>query len=186
MNSASLESVRVLAIDPTSRGFGFAVMEGPELLVDWGVRSAGYSDKNSRCVQLIVDLIHRYQPDVLVVEDLRHGMVRRSPRVRDLIAAVSELAGKGRIGVRRFTTREIKQALGAGARNKEQIALEICKRLPELAPRLPHHRYPWMSEDYRTGIFDSVALALTYFHLKLQKRKDVLLDLGINGSNHAQ
>lgn len=28
---------RILAIDPTPRGFAFAVLEGTELLVDWGV-----------------------------------------------------------------------------------------------------------------------------------------------------
>lgn len=28
---------RVLAIDPNSRGFGFAVLEGPDRLIDWGV-----------------------------------------------------------------------------------------------------------------------------------------------------
>ena len=37
------------------------------------------------------------------------------------------------------------------------------KRFPELAPRLPRSRKPWMSEDYRMSIFDAVALALTFF-----------------------
>ena len=30
----------LLAIDPTSRGFAFAVLEAPAFLVDWGSRSA--------------------------------------------------------------------------------------------------------------------------------------------------
>jgi hypothetical protein len=29
---------RVLAIDPTHRGFGYVILEGPERLIDWGTR----------------------------------------------------------------------------------------------------------------------------------------------------
>ena len=29
---------RIIAIDPTTKGFGFAVMEGPEDLIDWGIK----------------------------------------------------------------------------------------------------------------------------------------------------
>jgi len=41
------------------------------------------------------------------------------------------------------------------------------QRFPELAPRLPRFRKPWMSEDYRMSIFDAVAFGLTsikYFY----------------------
>ena len=46
---------------------------------------------------------------------------------------------------------------------KQEIAIAIAERFPELAPRLPRFRKPWMSEDYRMSIFDAVALALTFF-----------------------
>ena len=46
---------------------------------------------------------------------------------------------------------------------KQEIAIAIAERFPELAPRLPRSRKPWMSEDYRMSIFDAVALALTFF-----------------------
>jgi hypothetical protein len=42
----------------------------------------------------------------------------------------------------------------------------IAKRFPELAPRLPRFRKPWMSEDYRMSIFDAVAMALTLFNFQ--------------------
>ena len=35
--STQPKGTRVLAIDPSTRGFGFAVLEGLEKLVDWGV-----------------------------------------------------------------------------------------------------------------------------------------------------
>ncbi len=68
MNGSSTKVKRVLAIDPTTKGFGFAVMEGPEKLIDWGVKGVRGS-KNSECLRLISGLIDQYQPDVIVVED---------------------------------------------------------------------------------------------------------------------
>jgi len=53
-----------------------------------------------------------------------------------------------------------------GAPNKQEIAGAIAKRFPELAPRLPRFRKPWMSEDYRMSIFDAVGLAITFFQAK--------------------
>lgn len=47
-----------------------------------------------------------------------------------------------------------------GTANKHDIAVAIADRFPELAPRLPRVRKPWMSEDYRMSIFDAVGLAL--------------------------
>jgi hypothetical protein len=53
-----------------------------------------------------------------------------------------------------------------GASSKQEIAAAIANRFPELAPRLPRFRKPWMSEDYRMSIFDAVALGLIYFKTK--------------------
>lgn len=50
-----------------------------------------------------------------------------------------------------------------GAANKHQIATAVVQKFPELAPRLPPDRKPWMSEDPRMAMFNAVALALTYF-----------------------
>jgi hypothetical protein len=51
----------------------------------------------------------------------------------------------------------------SGASNKFEIAKTIAARFPELTPRLPRFRKPWMSEDYRMSIFDAVAFGLTFF-----------------------
>jgi hypothetical protein len=46
---------------------------------------------------------------------------------------------------------------------KHQIAVVIAGKFPELAPRLPPVRKPWMTEDARMAIFDAVALALAHY-----------------------
>jgi len=35
---------RVLAVDPLSRGVGFAVLEGNDNLIDWGIKTTGQAD----------------------------------------------------------------------------------------------------------------------------------------------
>ena len=41
MRHPSAKNQRVLAIDPYSNGFGFAVLEGPKRLIDYGIKKVG-------------------------------------------------------------------------------------------------------------------------------------------------
>jgi Holliday junction resolvasome RuvABC endonuclease subunit len=162
MSRAYDKDIRVLAIDPSTRGFGFAVLEGPERLVDWGVKETKVN-KNVKSLKLIDDLIERYHPNVIIVEDYRGKGSRRCRKIQGLIDDISKLASKRKVKVRSFSRARVKQAFSeSGASTKQDIALDIAKRFPELAPRLPRFRKPWMSEDYRMSIFDAVALGLTF------------------------
>jgi len=53
--------------------------------------------------------------------------------------------------------------LPCGAKSKDAIARVIVEQLPEFGQHLPPRRKKWMSEDYRMGLFDAVALAMIYF-----------------------
>lgn len=178
---------RVLAIDPTTNGFGFAVMEGPERLIDWGVKHAGGDDKNGRCLELTSKAIAHYSPDLIVIEDYRNKGSRRCERVRSLLEEINNRASGSLVRVHRITRSDVRKAFAASAAStKHQIAKAIAERLPELGRRLPPYRHPWMPEDYRMSIFDAVALALTFYELRLQKRAQPLSALGINGSDYVQ
>jgi hypothetical protein len=103
---------------------------------------------------------------VLVVEDYTGKGSRRCRRVRELIKDISRLTVQRKIKVRSFSRVKVKQAFAeCGATNKYKIAVEIANRFPELGPRLPRFRKPWMSEDYRMSIFDAVAFGVTFFHM---------------------
>ena len=181
MNALKDNWVRILAIDPTTSGFGFAVMEGPNHLVDWGVRSASVIDKNATTLELISELIERYQPDNVVLQDCRSGKWRRCERVRDLLWEVSRLALRQKISTRLISRALLKQVFASlGAKTKHDIATVIANRLPELSPRTPRYRQPWMPEDYNMAIFDAVALALTCYEIRPARRKNSLSSLGIN------
>jgi Holliday junction resolvasome RuvABC endonuclease subunit len=154
--------IRVLSIDPTSRGFGFAVFEGSDYLIDWGVVQAR-TDKNRKCLDRIVKLIERYRPRTIIIEETTRGS-RRGQRVRQLLCSVEEYAGSIRIKVRRVLQQQVRQMYcETGAPTKHRIAKVIVERFPELGPHLPPPRKPWNSEAEVMAVFDAVAFALTLF-----------------------
>lgn len=68
---------RILAIAPGTRGFGFAVLEGKNTLVDWGVKTV-QGNKNVQSLAKVKELITHYQPGVLVLQDTSTKSSRRS------------------------------------------------------------------------------------------------------------
>jgi hypothetical protein len=161
--SRAESELRVLALDPSIKGLGFAVMEGSDHLIDWGLKIVR-GDKNRECLKQVAGLIGLYSPDVILVEDHEHGSSRRGLRVRHLLKSILVLASKKKVRVRRVSRSAVKKALSQdSALTKHETAIEIAKRFPELAPRLPRLRKPWMSEDERMSIFDAIALAETLF-----------------------
>jgi Holliday junction resolvasome RuvABC endonuclease subunit len=154
---------RVLAIDPTSRGFGYAFLEGQNYLVDWGTKQIAAAE-NVRCIFQIIEIIRRYKPDVIALEDPRGKGSRRCHRICRLIDSIRVLAAKHHIMTRRFSRDQVKEVFSKhNARTKHQIAIAVSRQLPELQPQLPRFRKPWMSEDERMSIFDAVSLALVFY-----------------------
>jgi hypothetical protein len=54
---------------PTHRGFGYVIFEGPDFLIDWGLREVD-GPKNKASVAAAAELITRYHPRILVLEDV--------------------------------------------------------------------------------------------------------------------
>jgi len=77
-----------LAIDPFSRGVGFAVLEGRDRLVDWGMRTTGSAD-NAKSAHVIGKLIDRFRPDILALEDWDSAGSRRCERVQSLLDRIA-------------------------------------------------------------------------------------------------
>ena len=157
---------RVLAIDPINKGFGFAVLDGPRVLLDWGLKGTTRmrGPRERWCLRQIDELIDSYQPDRILVEDCRAPGSRRGKRCDALIAKIAKLAQKRGLPARRIALTRMRRVWrSAGACTKYKVALAIAGRFPELAWRLPPIRKPWMSEDARMGIFDAVALALAFY-----------------------
>lgn len=149
-----------LAVDPTTKGFAFVVIEDG-LLVDWGVRHAGL-DKNRGSLRKLRLLLKQFSPDILVVEDTHHRSSRRWRRVRQLIGRFAQEARRYHASVKRVARREVQQHFSSYSRQltKHRIALALAERFPELRSRLPRIRKMWMTEDERMSIFDALAMAI--------------------------
>lgn len=158
MSKFTSHNHRRLAVAPSTRGFGFAVLEGDKL-VDWGVKSISQS-KNSGTLAKVTELLCLYHPALLVLEDAES--TRRSARIRKLHTKLMTLAKQRKVKVKLLTRAKVRGAFFAdGEGTKQALAALLAERYPEeLKFRLPPKRRPWMSEDYRMGIFDAVALAL--------------------------
>jgi Holliday junction resolvasome RuvABC endonuclease subunit len=166
MSSFAPNSKRVLGIDPTPRGFGFVVLEGPTALIDWGVKSTR-RNKGVNTLNKVSDMIRQYRPDVIILEDCTGADSRRCERVELLIQSIQKLMAKIGVKCRTFSPSRIRKVFAPlGAETKHQIARAIADQLPQLSPSVPPYRKPWMSEDYRMAFFDAAALALTYFNTR--------------------
>lgn len=171
MGTHRSQTVRVLALDPISRGFGYAILEGAETLVDWGIAHV-QADREAGSLERIDELLERYRPDVIILEDIAASGSRRSGRVRKLIVAILKLALARDVAPRFIARTAVSRALRQlGGVTKHEIATALAARFPELGPRLPPRRRTWMSEDPRTAIFDAVGLALTYFAKRKKQQR---------------
>ena len=170
MDQQTESDKRIFAIDPCTQGFGYAVMEGMEYLVDWGLRETR-RNKNTECLKSLLALLRAYQPDFLVIEDCMEKGSRRRRRIKELVRKIFRLSKRLGIMAVSLSPRCVRETFKEWqACNKHQAAIVIGNMYPELIPRIPPERKCWMSEDPRTNIFDAVALGITYFYKRNRHR----------------
>lgn len=147
---------RVVAIDPTTRGFAFAVLEGSDDLVDWGLVEV-LVRTDAFVLARVEHILDRFLPDVLAVEDGRG--TRRRARAQRLIRGIEAIAARRKLPIVRVSRAQVR-ALLAPATTKQEIAEALAARFPELSARLPRKRKAWMPEDERMSIFDALSFAV--------------------------
>lgn len=154
----------VLSIYPFSRGFAFVLFEGPNNPFDWGVKDIKEKHRNEKTLDAIKELIDRYNPDAIIIEETGVGGARRSSRIRKLYRSLTHLCNTELIDLHRFPPSAIKRYFEpVGAVTKYEIAKAIGRAVPAFAHRMPKVRKPWMSADPRQSLFDAAALGLVYF-----------------------
>ena len=159
----------VLAIHPTSKGFGWALFESPLAPVDWGLTRMT-AKRNGRVIDRFEKLLNRYEPKVVVFEEFSEHPARRTKRIRELCHQMIVLAGQRGIYTPVYSRETIRDCFASsGARTRREIALSISEQIEVFRHRLPRERRRWDSEDVRQSLFDAVALALTYFAVNGRK-----------------
>ncbi|HEY2381418.1 MAG TPA: hypothetical protein VGK48_09605 [Terriglobia bacterium] len=156
----------ILAIQPESRQIGYAVFEG-RALIDWGSKdltSKPIGERNEIfAAPLFERLIHRFEPDVLVVPK----PTRTSGSVRNLmLRMVHRAVNTYAFGVVSYSLTDIvsafKDRIGDARPNKDNIRAVIVREFPELGGLQPRPRGRSDPEDFRVPMFDAIALAITF------------------------
>lgn len=171
--------LRVLAVRVTNKGFGFAVLEGPERLIDWGVKECRRGYHLVRLIAQFADLLLQNEPDVLLVNE-GDELARRSPRKRAFVAAMARQADRHHLAQIALSQPQVRTMFARlGIQTIYGRALDIVRRFPELGCALPHQRAAWEGGDTRMSIFEAAALALTYYYAPSQGLSNLLSDEGI-------
>jgi hypothetical protein len=164
---------RVLALDVHPRSFGFVVFEGPNRMLDWGIKSfrPGVNAVKIPATRKLLALLDEFTPSAIVIRK----RVTSSAKKPKLLSIIEMQARSRRIPVRFISRGDVNRAFVGFESNKYEVASALAKQFPALASRLPPKRKCWQSEDYRMGIFDAAAVAVAYFTRRkpVMKREDV-------------
>jgi hypothetical protein len=153
----------VLAIHPTSRGFGWALFEGPVMPVDWGLATVK-AKRSARSLARFDRLLNRYKPKVVVFEQFEERPARRYERIQELCHQMIRLANERGIRTPIYSRDTVRECFEhCGTKTRHGIALSVADQIEIFRHRLPRKRGDWGGEDVRQSLFDAVALALTHF-----------------------
>ena len=155
------KQTRLLAIAPSSRGFGFVIFEGDKELIDWGNKTVNSGDKNSQCLAKLEKLMNAYQPTMLVMQATKDS--NRAARIKKLCRQIVARAKTRKLKVKLLSYRQVNDFFHPNAANtKYERAEFIAAQFPEtLGVNLPPKRRAWTSEDGRMDIFEAAALVLS-------------------------
>jgi hypothetical protein len=161
-----MNNVRLLALDLRTRRFGFAVLEGPQDLLEWGsrrLRRTSMSDPESFIRRRLAPLVKLYAPTVIVVKRGSRQGAGNNSKHEYLLQMIMKEAQRQAIAVAVIGRKEMRSVFGETRRaTKETIAQQVAARFPQLKWKLPPARKPWANEAHAMTIFDAVALGLTY------------------------
>jgi Holliday junction resolvasome RuvABC endonuclease subunit len=162
MNQTTSKHIRILAIAPSARGFGYCAMEDREML-ERGYKGAK-GNKNLQAVAKIQRLMKQFLPEVLVLPDVNAKGCRRAPRIKALHRNIVELAETEKCKVALISGKSLRNSLlGKAKGTKHEMAEMVARRFPELAAKLPPRRRAWDSENGRMDLFDAVGLAMAFY-----------------------
>lgn len=161
----SQRSGMVLAVFPTSRGFGWVLFEGPMAVVNWGIASVK-TNRSAWCMTRFGKLIDLYRPKAILLEVNESAEAAPRSRVALLTQDMRGFAANRDIDVHVYSRAEIATALLSNENaSRGDVVEAVADLLPILRDRLPSPRRPWQSEDGRRCLFDAAALGIAHYRV---------------------
>lgn len=175
MSSHIGQQKRVLALEIRTRKLGFAVLEGPTILLDWGMRSFDRETAEDKCQisDRLSPLLAFHQPLVLVVgvRNYHSPMLNRTFR-RSLHTVRSE-AKRMSVRLRVLPVDQMRAHFATkGLITKHDIAARLAMQFEELSWKLPRRRKSYHSESRAMLVFDALAIGIAFFTFRFRTRTD--------------
>jgi hypothetical protein len=157
---------RILSLDVHPLSFGFVIFDGPDRLLDWGIRSFrhGVNEVKMPMKAKLTSLIEEYRPSMMLAKPASTGTSRRMKMLGKIAAAYD-------VPVRIGSAHSIKSTFPQ-SNNKDQLASAVVERVPALSSYLPPRRKPWKAEHYRMSVFEAAALGLSYFARRHNRKQE--------------
>ena len=155
----------VLSVYPTKDGYAFVLFEAALSPHDWGHKDIKKDVGCAKAITSIKELMMRYRPDVLVMEDPDEHGTLRSIRAKRIHVGINAIANSLSIDVMVVKRKSVRSTFAMeGALNKQEIARLIGEKLEAFAPLVPKVREAWQTESRRMALFDAASRALTYYY----------------------
>jgi DNA-binding XRE family transcriptional regulator/RNase H-fold protein (predicted Holliday junction resolvase) len=153
---------RLLAIDPSTKVLGVAVLEGDTLLHS-SIRHLPKHDLPDRLLgdgmRMVDQLTQQYQPATLVVPLTTSPTCTRSSHVRAFCWHLRKLAHRTKLHLEEIAPDRIHRVFGDNTTQHDQ-ALQIAARFSAVHERLPERRRVWEPQNPRMREFSAIALAV--------------------------
>jgi Holliday junction resolvasome RuvABC endonuclease subunit len=164
--SSSHRAGLVLAVHPTSRGFGWVLFEGPMAADLWAIATPKQSEYGPWCMKHFEKLLNQYHPKAIVLESGGPSDKVKVVRAELLSQNMRGFAANRDIDVYLYSRAEVGTALVSDENATRRTIVEsVADLLPILRDRLPSKRRRWDSEDGRRCLFDAVALGIAHYRI---------------------
>lgn len=158
--------LRILALDVRPRKIGFAVFEGPNQLLDWGVKQLprGRKGQEVEITKKLGKLLDIYSPSAIVMRRKLDGSSRSKKARKFLISRIRMEARQRSVLISFISTTVLRKFFNQhGCLTKPQIASKLASWFEHLHWKLPPKRKAWHGEHRTVPIFDAAAVGVVYF-----------------------
>lgn len=150
-----------LALYPTPKAIGFAVMDTPEYICKSGYCYCLVTERR-RYLRNIISFVLLHKPRVVILEEKMSRDQHRLPVMQSIFDDLETLIVKNNIKIKHYSRAAISSVFEG--QNKPEIAESIAIRFPGYIQKLPRKRMDDETESPKMSEFDALSLALTHFH----------------------
>jgi hypothetical protein len=161
------QEFRILALEIRPRKIGFVVFEGPNRLLDWGVRSfAGHrNNRQAMAADRVSRLLELHEPAMVVIRRKPDGGSEGGKMGHLILKAIRGETESRSVAFRSVSEKSVERSFQQdGYRTKHQIASALAERFADLHWKLPPKRKAWQSEHHNMAIFDAAALGIAFLN----------------------